>query len=191
MSVIETDSLVNTLPPKEDLFLRFDWPRGLDQQVVVNSQQDHIVKYEPDDTDVIFNSISSVREWRRYRFDHDNPVRLWLGTAANQLAGIAWIENAHREKESRLAGVRIYEGFEKQGYGTMLSEMVHEMYDKLTPPKETRFVMRPSNNAAFIIGAVKLGYKLSDSNGNSDLLKSGRRTRGGTQLYTRGRNSWG
>lgn len=166
---------------------RLDWSAHLDQLLVEKSQQDHIVKYEPSDMDFRFSSVEEVREWRRRHFSRNDPIIAWLGTATNELAGIAWIENAHLKSGIRLFGVRVYEGFENQGYGTVLANKVHRMYDEKCKPGETTFKMRVDNNAAFVIGAVKLGYKLRGEDGAVEVVKMSRRVRPAIQTYVRDR----
>lgn len=163
MSIVEQQLNLDTA----NVQLNFGWEEVLTKQLVENSRQPHIEEMT-EDPELLFSSETKVEEWLAERFSTDDPMIAWLGGAAGDLAGLAWIQNAHlrRNKGQRLFGVRVYEGYLGQGHGTRLTKAIHERFDTERPGAVSRFTMRKQNNAGFVLGAIA-GYKLIEQ-GNID-----------------------
>jgi GNAT superfamily N-acetyltransferase len=141
-------------------------------QIATNSKQDHIRQWTPRDHDELFRSEKAVNEWYGNRFNGKDPLIVWLGNAAGELAGLAWVENIDRKRSAalRIFGVRVYDGFREQGLGTALADEVHHVIDTKRRGMKTSYRMKRTNNAAFSIG-VGLGYKLNLSGSGSQGLQ--------------------
>lgn len=163
MSLLESFPSNQTSDP-ESLTLHYGWDEKLVDQLVEKSRQPHIEEMTPEDPEWKFRSPEKAAKWG----NRSNTICAWLGTAAGELAGIAWIENAYKLSHptgSRIFGVRIYDGFEDQKYGIALAEAVHQKLDSVGSRLPSQFMMDPRNNKGFSIG-IHAGYRL-------DLNRSG------------------
>lgn len=169
MSIAESTTSLETL--QEGLAVHFGWEDHLAKQLVQKSQQAHITSMVPSDSGEKFRNIQKVEAWLEDRFPKSDPIIAWFGAAANELAGIAWIENAHvkANRGSRIFGVRVYEGYEDRGIGRELTSLVHEMFDQSRPNSKTQFTMVARNNKAFSVGA-RAGYRLQPSSNSTQLF---------------------
>ena len=161
MSIAEINPQIDSnLLVEHDLQIHYDYESELAAQLVENSRQPHILKWTPEDAERTFITQHSTERWGAS--SENPPLFVWLGNAANELAGIAFMINGQSRElgPPRIFGARVYEGYLNRGLGTLLGLELHQRYDK-SRSLSTRFYMPVQNNAAFALG-LKLGYTLSN-----------------------------
>ena len=131
--------------------------------MLVEKSQEELIQYmTPKDAEEYFTDTDAGEKW--YFETAKEPLILWLGTLAGDLAGMAYITNCKDKYIDQsglcIAGIRIYDGYRDKGYGTELSRELHNIYDEV-PRKSTQFSMQIDNNAAFALG-IKFGYRLKN-----------------------------